>query len=189
MQYKKKMYHLNNTDDDDEIIDSYYNSIIYDSETIGYSKYDLVLYEPFNNKINGYETDINNDKLMTHMRFNKLDINVFREQKIHMLKFISYILKKKITHSHIRNYKQILQRLNPEIAECFYDPLGFCFCVLKTFWIKIIQRKWKKIMLQRREIIKQRCHIFALKTREITGKWPNKLIHMPNICGMLCDLV
>lgn len=31
-------------------------------------------------------------------------------------------------------------------GDCDHDCDGTCECVIKTFWMKIIQRKWKKRM-------------------------------------------
>lgn len=52
-------------------------------------------------------------------------------------------------HPIIRNYKNIIENENyikPEIAKRFYLKGGECVAILKTFWIKIIQRVWKKFI-------------------------------------------
>jgi len=62
------------------------------------------------------------------------------------------------------------------------------YCViLKTFWLKIIQRKWKKIYKQRIEVIQQRMRIHSLKYREINGKWPSTISYLPNLYGLLVN--
>ena len=46
---------------------------------------------------------------------------------------------------------------------------------IKTFWLRIIQRKWKKIFKKRKEVIQKRKSLCCLRNREINGKWGNKL--------------
>jgi hypothetical protein len=165
-------------------------SIIYEPEEISHSKYNLVLYEPYNSQIYGTSQHPNHDdKLLTTFRFKYLDRDFFKEIKSNTLHMISQSLRNKIVHPQIRNYKQILQKIKPEIAECYYSVNGECFCKLKTFWIKIIQRKWKKIMTERKHIFNQRCSVPSLRYRELYGKWPESLLEMPTIHGILNTLV
>lgn len=94
-------------------------------------------------------------------------------------------------HKIIRNYKNIIARLDyikPEIAECFVLPSQHSIVIIKTIWIKIIQRKWRKIYAEQKNILKKRMQYSSLKTREITGKWPAHCCHFPTIHGMLSNL-
>lgn len=62
------------------------------------------------------------------------------------------VLKSSIEHPYIRNYKFIISRPNyikPEIAQCYELPTLERVAILKTIWIRIIQRKWKKLMKQK----------------------------------------
>jgi len=43
--------------------------------------------------------------------------------------------------------------------------------VIKTFWIKLIQRHWRSVLMKRAEIIKKRCTLKSLKYFEIHGKY------------------
>lgn len=70
-----------------------------------------------------------------------------------------------------------------EIGECFYLSGNECVCVLKTFWLKIIQRKWKKVFALRKKIILKRKNPNTLKQFEISGTWNSVL---PSLKGMLC---
>ena len=63
---------------------------------------------------------------------------------------------------------------------CDKDGFEWSLCVLKTFWLKIIQRCWKKIYKKRSEIMKQRKMLHHLRYREIHGHWQN-LQHLPTI--------
>jgi hypothetical protein len=81
-------------------------------------------------------------------------------------------------HPTIRNYNKIIQDKNfIKIDIVFVDELpgNESVCYIKTFWIKLIQRRWKKIYKQRQDILKQRMLPKSIREREITGKWPKGL--------------
>jgi hypothetical protein len=93
-----------------------------------------------------------------------------------------------VRHKTIRNYHNIIrnpQFIQPHIAECFYLETNECVCVIKTFWLRLIQRTWKKIMQNKKDVLKKRKTISSLRYREIYGKWPPGLNSMPSIYGML----
>lgn len=57
--------------------------------------------------------------------------------------------------------------------------------VIKTFWLRIVQRTWKRIYRERQEIWKKRANIMALRQREITGKFPAGLRVLPTVHGLM----
>lgn len=62
-------------------------------------------------------------------------------------------------HPTIRNYHNIISRPNyikPEIGQYIILPTQEAVAVLKTFWIRIIQRKWKKVFKERKEQLRLR---------------------------------
>ena len=78
-------------------------------------------------------------------------------------------------HPTIRNYSKIIRDnkyMKCEIVE--EDRLGGEESVgyIKTFWLKIVQRKWKKVFAERKKVLKKRKSLRALHYREIHGKWP-----------------
>lgn len=94
-------------------------------------------------------------------------------------------------HPTIRNYHNIISRsdyFKPEIGEYIILPTHEAIAILKTFWLRIIQKKWKKIFKERKNIIKQRCYLPNLSIREIQGKWPDSCVNLPGIRGMLSGL-
>jgi len=96
-----------------------------------------------------------------------------------------------VKHNIIRNYKNIIARpdyIRPEIAECIVLPSQHTVAIIKTIWIKIIQRKWRKVYAERNRIIKLQMQYASLKTREITGKWPQSCNYLPTLYGLLRDL-
>jgi hypothetical protein len=94
-------------------------------------------------------------------------------------------------HIIIRNYENIISRphyIKPEIAQCVMLQTQHSIAILKTIWIKLIQRKWKKIYAERQSIMRRRMSPSSLSTRELTGKWPTHCQHLPSIYGMLSSL-
>ena len=57
--------------------------------------------------------------------------------------------------------------------------------ILKTHWLRLVQRHWRKTYEERKRVIKGRRNLANLRHREIHGKWPYGLNRIPNIRGML----
>jgi len=86
------------------------------------------------------------------------------------------------SHPTVRNYNAIVHHENYiklDIVKC--DELSGLeqVCYIKTFWIKIIQRRWKKVYKERQVTLKGRSSLLALKERSSTGKWPLHLRDWP----------
>jgi hypothetical protein len=93
-------------------------------------------------------------------------------------------------HPIIRNYKNIISKIDyikPEIGEYIILPTQEAVAILKTFWLRIIQKKWKSIFKERQKIIKYRITHNFLFIKEITGKWPD-YNYLPGLKGMLHNL-
>lgn len=57
--------------------------------------------------------------------------------------------------------------------------------IKKTYWLRLIQRHWKNVLLQRQNIYKQRCRISSLQYSQLHGRYPHGLNAMPGFVGML----
>lgn len=68
------------------------------------------------------------------------------------------------------------------------DDIFYSSIIDKTIWLRLIQRKWKKIVKKRKEIIKNRLRMESIHERQITGKWPIELRNLPSIVGCLADI-
>lgn len=93
-------------------------------------------------------------------------------------------------HSHIRNYKHIISSqkyIKPEIAHCILLPTNELVAILKTFWIRIIQRAWKRVYKVRKDVIAKRCQPHAILEFQRTGYWPSNCRHLPTIRGLLTN--
>ena len=94
-------------------------------------------------------------------------------------------------HPIIRNYHNIIKNPNyikAEIGEYIILPTQEAIAILKTFWLRIIQKKWKKVFQERKNIIKQRCNLLNLLTRELSINLINLYKNLPGLKGMLREL-
>ena len=101
---------------------------------------------------------------------------------------INFIETQVQSHSFIRNYKMIISNkdyIKPEIALCLTLKGGEHVAILQTFWIKIIQRTWKKIFEQRKQYSSFRNIHKKLVRREIYGP----PFTFPKLRGMLFSLM
>jgi hypothetical protein len=84
------------------------------------------------------------------------------------------------THPTIRNYGTVANKYTRlEIIQSDILSGQETVAYLKTFWLKIVQRRWKKIYKARQEILQKRKTIQAIQERQRTGKWPTHLLHWP----------
>ena len=62
------------------------------------------------------------------------------------------------------------------------------YVVLKTHWIRLIQRKWKSLFNDYKKLQNSKYKSNSLKYREHNGNFPNELNYRPKIYGMLRQL-
>jgi hypothetical protein len=76
-------------------------------------------------------------------------------------------------HPSIRNYPKVSRKyMRLEIVQADVLIGGEEVAYLKTFWLRLVQRRWKKIYQARKAILKKRSQPRALQERQRTGKWP-----------------
>ena len=179
---------------DDYDIDDYdsddYEENVYDCDEISPTKYNIVLCELFNNKLHGTtNSDVSKHYLLIN-RIKKLDTDFIDDWTAPLNQ--DYIdRQEQITpHKFIRNYKNMITQPNyikPEIGEIINLPTGHSVCIIKTMWLRVIQRAWKRLIKERKQIIQMRCRFQSLKHREITGRWPDNCIYWPSFQGLLTN--
>lgn len=70
-------------------------------------------------------------------------------------------------HPIIRNWENIIPSYKVEIVE--RNEIGeYIICIPKTFWLKLLQRKWKKYY---NKMMNKRKNPRNLMKRQIYGKW------------------
>ena len=193
-------YSDDNDNDNDNDNDSYfdiddydsddYEENVYDCDEISPTKYNIVLCELFNNKLHGNTNKevINHYLLINSMK--KLDLDFIDNWAAPLNQ--DYIdRQEQITpHKFIRNYKNMITQQNyikPEIGEIINLPTGHTVCIIKTVWLRVIQRAWKRLFKERKQVIQMRCRFHSLKHREITGRWPDNCRYWPSFQGLLIN--
>lgn len=86
----------------------------------------------------------------------------------------------------INYYRISTIQTNIQIMQLHLQPTtGMYIVVLKTFWLKIIQRTWKKIYHQRESFLRKRYSIANLRHLELWGKHFSYLQNTPGLHGMM----
>ena len=198
---------MNNTSDNDTNSeyesDSEYDSdsdsdyddhdLYFDTDEESKTRFNIVLCELYC-KLHG---KINDEKLcynyLNITTFKKLDMNILNQIcRNYNKSYNKLITENNSSCSIIKNFNNIVTKkkyIKPQIAQNIILESGHCICIIKTIWIKLIQRTWKKIFALRKTIIKNRCSIYSLKSREITGMWPKNCRIYPRLQGMMSYLL
>lgn len=77
---------------------------------------------------------------------------------------------------------------NIDLLKLFIKPNGDCFIVVKTFWIRIIQRVWKRIYKENAYKNSLRKTIASLRYFEIYGRYIESARNVCGLSGMLSFL-
>ena len=166
-------------DSDDDIDDNEYHdnepilfNIIYDPEEFSVKKYNIVICSKYNSQLHGTHEPKISDHYLTQYRLKYFDYAIINE----LVEFVN------------ENTSQYDVDFTVEIAECIYLPSYHCVCIIKTHWLRLIQRKWRNICNERKHVIRLRCILNALRYRESYGKWSSDCINYPVLKGMLSNL-
>jgi len=168
-----------------------------DSENDSVSSYDLVneiLYDEMFDNIT-----IDNDNFLDSDKEDKkyyLGICSYYKERILMdsvilsknflkydIRFIEYYLRmnRSLPNSIFTSNNKYINIMKLEIDE----ENGYYNIIIKTYWIRIIQRTWKNVFKKRQEILMKRKNINNLKYRETRGKHSDGLNILPSLYGML----
>ena len=162
------------------------------SDTYDINAHYLVI-EKFNNntsvEVNDYGSDYSDDEILPISEIIAIaNMYNYKYRKLHIYNRNLNTGQPILNHLIIRNYANIIvtkKYIKPEIAECIYLKNNECVAILKTFWIRLIQRIWKKKFYERSQIILKRRSLHSLKYRQLNGNWPNNCNYLPSIYGML----
>jgi hypothetical protein len=186
MQSSEYEYDEYNISDDESEFDDVY----YEPEEMSATRFNISICELYNKKLHG---NADNMEVLYHYliyeRYKKLNLE-YINLAIENIKNEYNNLNNK-NHDIFRNYREIVNNFNyikPEITECIYLNTNHCIAIIKTIWLRLIQRKWKSICKERKLCISMRCRPNSLKYKEIYGKWPNNCLNYPGIKGMLSEL-
>ena len=93
-------------------------------------------------------------------------------------------LESNSVHPYIRNYQNIIKNNNYiqiHLVKNILLSTGETICIIKTYWLRIIQRTWKRVYKKRKEVIEKRKSIYALTYFQLHGKWPNVCLYIPKL--------
>jgi hypothetical protein len=147
------------------------------------SSYKLVLPQIYNSTIHG------NPYCDGHYLVHRVlkNTNYYNPSHVRTMQFINNH-DKLFMHAFIRDYSRIIGTVRfaqPQIAECVYLEGGEYVAILKTFYIRIIQRAWKKTFAQRLQIHQQKKLAINILYRLKHGYWPDHCTHLPSLKGLL----
>ena len=161
------------------------------------SKFKLAIVELYNPYRHGFHKNINHHHIYGHHIINwSIDnINEFYDELNEIQCDLQYsndsageffqIIKNRsvvntITHPIIRNFEnialnskqfelQIIEPINVSLGNSENDT--YSAAIVKTYWIRLIQRRWREIRQKRLNSMK---NIFNIRYRGIHGKLPNE---------------
>ena len=87
--------------------------------------------------------------------------------------------------SYLHDYSIFATNSNIDIMKLFILDDHTYTVVIKTYWLRIIQRHWKKIYSQRKYCISRRRQIKTMMYVERNGMYPYDCYSMPGLQGML----
>ena len=163
-----------------------YEDIIYDSDEPNSKRFCIALCELYNNKIHGpgplghYYVNCRYKSLYMDWIYETADF-------IH----IEYQLLNSYDHDLFPNYREIVLRedyIKPEIVECI-NINHCCVAIIKTFWIKIIQRAWRNVLKKREAALKCRQTLSAIRYKEINGLWSTNCYAVGRLQGLLSNIL
>lgn len=87
---------------------------------------------------------------------------------------------------YLQHYSSLMLRTPKlEIMQLHITDDEIYSIVIKTHWLRLVQRNWKRVFRERTEIIRRRMKIESLRIYELTSKFPYGLRTMPGLNGMM----
>lgn len=154
--------------------------------SINKNKYTIVLSTMYTPNIHGF-TEQSDPCIREH--YLVLDSYYYNTPYIANIKQLFKNIKKQYIYYNAI-YSELTQRnyIKPEIAECIILKGGEKVAILKTFWIRLIQRTWKNICAQKKVIMQKRLSLKNILYWQQRGVWPENCRRFPKLCGMLSYL-
>jgi hypothetical protein len=97
----------------------------------------------------------------------------FRNPIAHISSYLEYM------------YFQMTIRPAIQIMQLYILPDYTYSVIIKTHWIRLVQRHWRSTFRQRQKVVAERKTPHALLCWELTGRFPKELRYIPSLEGML----
>jgi hypothetical protein len=78
-------------------------------------------------------------------------------------------------------------RSQVDIMKLHISNNGTYAVVLKTFWLRLIQRTWKKMFARQKQILRKRATPRVQLYYQCHGKYPRELRYVPTLHGMFSN--
>lgn len=188
------------TDSSVIIVDSDYNS---DSDSDSGSYLSTDDYSDDYNTDEGIEYDSIHNEDAEHFYSEKLDnkyyiglCNFYQTSYIHYILLSTSVSPTTFfnhSYNNINNYLYYygLTRIpNPKIQILQlkiqnFDNYDTYTAIIKTYWLRLIQRHWKNIFKKRQQIIQLQCKPQNIKYKSIHGIFPYNISQLPTLRGMM----
>jgi hypothetical protein len=167
-------------------------------------KYKLAICNLFNHDVHGYDNYSSPDIHSHHLVYTIIDPEEFYNNEYTVLikhirsgymRWITFMNQQQtnISHPTIRNYYNIINKKKTYKIDIIEEDTlegDECVAYIKTFWIKIIQRRWRKVYNERKKILKIRKSVVYQREKQMTGKWPKDARIWPRFnLGLKCGVV
>ena len=129
--------------------------------------------------------------LCTGLGGNRLLLNIAIQPQTFLKFDIKIVLNYLAEYSIFTFYREILDvsSIQLQIMELDIEPRTCWQTVrLKTYWIRIVQRVWKRVFRERQEVLMKRRTLQNIRYLERHGKHLPGIHVLPSIHGMLRDL-
>ena len=147
----------------------------------------------YNSEFDNYQTidNENNNSMAIISKYNSKLMGINEAASTHWI--VHQLIPHSIFFNHIDDvnqyfkfYKKNSKYVNIHILPIKYEYLSDRAMIAfpKIFWIKIIQRRWKKIMAERKRIINNRKSIKEVIQYQYTGKWSKYNNYLPTLRDM-----
>ena len=147
-----------------------------------YSRYVLGCAEIHSDKFHGGSYENNEDDAAMAGRFLFMlsiprEWEVIRRMSFNRRLSIMYryrTVRGVLTHPKIRHYSELLfcpLNIEPQILEIVEGPYDYYSCIIKTTYLRQLQRKWKKIYAERQRVLKERKNPMEQLKRKLTGRY------------------
>ena len=160
------------------------------------TKFSLVICELHNKNIHGFtkESDANvQGHYLVTETFDQQKTNIKKIHKICKMYTKQYgqLSPNLLDHPILRNYPNIVANdkyIQPQIAECIYLSGDERVAIIKTHWIRLIQRNWRRVYNEQQRVQRIRRDPRQLQHRQITGSWAKDCLHLPTLHGLLSGI-
>ena len=154
-------------------------------EVIAHGRFNLVTVCVYNSKVHGSPECDGHYLVYSAL----MQTNYYTRRVLHNIKEMNAFYSNRVrNHRFIRNYKVITNSqyvCSPQIAECIYLPGGEHVAIIKTMYIRIIQRAWKKAYAMRASALMKKFRPTNILHRFAHGTWPECCTNLPTIRGIL----